>query len=187
MDMPSGAPFLCCWRFFQGNLGRSQVGTQELPNLSFGSAGQFPDVYIIQEPYVPKGKAFGLLRKWRTVVSRTSKVLVSLRHPGMEILVRSTTDHVVAVDLGLGGDRITLVAFYFPPSQDQSLMVRELAGVYDSLRSQFVLLAGEANVRSLLWGPAVPDNRHHDEGGPFLDFIFSRNLQIWNDCVLADL
>ncbi|GBM82383.1 Retrovirus-related Pol polyprotein from type-1 retrotransposable element R1 [Araneus ventricosus] len=167
--------------FFQGNLGSSQVGTQELPNLSFGTAGQFPDVYIIQEPYVPKGKAFGLPIKWRTVISHTNKVLISLRNPGIELLVRITTDHVVAVDLGLGKDTLTLVAFYFPPSIDQSILVRELAGVFDSLQSRYIILAGDANVRSPIWGPATSDHRHHDDGGPFVEFILGRNLQVWND------
>ncbi|GBN38148.1 hypothetical protein AVEN_15036-1 [Araneus ventricosus] len=167
-----------CREFNGRNLGRSQVGTQELPNLSFSTAGQFPDIYIIQEPYVPKGKAFGLPLKWRTVISHTSKVLVSLRNPGIELLVRNTTDHVVAVDLGLDQDKLTLVAFYFPPSVDQSILVRELAGVFDSLQSRFIILAGDANVRSLLWGPVTSDHRHHDDGGPFVEFIFGRNLQV---------
>ncbi|GBN95460.1 hypothetical protein AVEN_29590-1 [Araneus ventricosus] len=103
------------------------------------------------------------------------------RNPGIELLVRSTTDHVVAVDLGLGRDQFTLVAFYFPPSIDQSTLVRELAGVFDSLQSRSILLAGDANVRSPLWGPTIPDHRHHDDGGPFVEFIFVRTLHVWND------
>ncbi|GBN08388.1 hypothetical protein AVEN_84217-1 [Araneus ventricosus] len=40
---------LFSWRFFQGNLGRSQVATQELPNLCFPFV---PDIYLLQEPYL---------------------------------------------------------------------------------------------------------------------------------------
>ncbi|GBM36527.1 hypothetical protein AVEN_46005-1 [Araneus ventricosus] len=130
-------------------MGRSQAGTQELPNLTFG---RYPDVYIVQEPYIPKGKSFGLPLKWRTVTSHTGKVLISVRHSAIAILVRTITDHVVAVELSMGGDHIT-----------------------------FLLLAGDANTSSSLWGPAVQDHRHHDEGGPLIDFILARNLYFWND------
>ncbi|GBN82035.1 hypothetical protein AVEN_84399-1 [Araneus ventricosus] len=125
-----------------GNLGRSQASTQELPNLTFG---RYPDVYIVQEPYIPKGKSFGLPLKWRTATSHTGKVLISVRHPEMAMLVRTITDHVVAVDLSMGGDQITVDAFYFPPSIAQSCLVRELEGVCDSLGTKFLLLAGDAN------------------------------------------
>ncbi|GBM30151.1 hypothetical protein AVEN_134200-1 [Araneus ventricosus] len=81
----------------------------------------------------------------------------------------------------MGGDHITVVAFYFPPSIAQSCLIRELEGVCDSFGTQFLLLAGDANTRSSLWGPAVQDHRHHDEGGPLIDFILARNLYIWND------
>ncbi|GBM10686.1 hypothetical protein AVEN_7955-1 [Araneus ventricosus] len=97
------------------------------------------------------------------------------------MLVRSITAHVVAVELSMGGDHITVVAFYFPPSLAQSCLVRELEGVCDSLSNRFLLLAGDANTRSTLWGPAVQDHRHHDEGGPLIDFILAMNLYIRND------
>ncbi|GBN70533.1 hypothetical protein AVEN_186876-1 [Araneus ventricosus] len=177
-SMPSRPPNFFAWLFFQGNLGRSQAGTQELPNLTFG---RYPDVYIVQEPYIPKGKSFGLPLKWRTAKSHTGTVLISVRHPAIAMLVRTITDHVVAVDLSRSGDQITVVAFYFPPSIAQSCLVRELEGVCDSLGATFLLLAGDANVRNSLWGPAVQDHRHHDEGGPLIDFILARNLYIWND------
>ncbi|GBL97235.1 Retrovirus-related Pol polyprotein from type-1 retrotransposable element R1 [Araneus ventricosus] len=163
---------------FCGYLGRSLAGTQELPNLSFG---HYPDVYIVQEPYDPKKNSFGLPLKWKTIISHSGKVLLSVRNPAITLLVKSITEHVVAAELSAAGDHITVVAFYFPPSLPQSDLVRELDGVCSLLQDRFILLAGDVNTRSPLWGPEVQDHRHHDEGGPLVDFILARNFFVWND------
>ncbi|GBO41488.1 Putative protein in type-1 retrotransposable element R1DM [Araneus ventricosus] len=161
-----------------GNLGRSLAGTQELPNLSFG---RFPDVYLVQEPFVPKKTSFGLPLKWKTIFSHSRKVLLSVRNPAINLLVKCITEHVVAADLSVAGDHITVVAFYFPPSLPQAVLVRELDEVCSLLQDRYILLAGDANTRSPLWGPEVQDHRHSDEGGLLVDFLLARNFFVWND------
>ncbi|GBO40264.1 hypothetical protein AVEN_213952-1, partial [Araneus ventricosus] len=161
-----------------GNLGRSQVATQELPNLCFTA---IPDVYLLQKPYIVKGDTFGLRLGWRTIMAKSAKVLVTVRNPTINILIRHVGEHVVALDLMAGRDRLTVVNFYFPPSLPQTRLVNELKGVLDSISSSNILIAGDANVRSSLWGPEIGDHRPHDEGGPFIDMILARRLFIRND------
>ncbi|GBN40508.1 hypothetical protein AVEN_275212-1 [Araneus ventricosus] len=96
------------------------------------------------------------------------------------MLVRHTSHHAVAVDLAVGNDCVTIVS-YFPPSLDQSRLVRELEGVLDLLQTRNILIAGDANVRSTLWGSDLPDHGPQDGGGPLIELILARNLLIWNN------
>ncbi|GBN84742.1 hypothetical protein AVEN_18303-1 [Araneus ventricosus] len=124
--MPSGCSPVFEWKFFQGNLGRSQVGTQELPHLDLPFK---PDVYLVQEPYLVNNSIYGLPLNWRTVVAKSGKVLLTVRNPSIALWIRHVTNHVVAVDLTMGGDSVTIVIFYFPPSLSQASLVQELEAV----------------------------------------------------------
>ncbi|GBN07191.1 Retrovirus-related Pol polyprotein from type-1 retrotransposable element R1 [Araneus ventricosus] len=161
-----------------GNLGRSQVGTQELPHLDLPFR---PDIYLVQEPYLVNGSIYGLPLSWRTVVATSGKVLLAVRNPNIALWVRRITDHVVAVDLTVGGDSVTVVTFYFPPSLSQTRLVRELEEVVALCPPPQLLLAGDANARSLLWGPDLPDHRAADASGPFVEFVLAQRLAVWND------
>ncbi|GBL97219.1 Retrovirus-related Pol polyprotein from type-1 retrotransposable element R1 [Araneus ventricosus] len=176
--MPSGCSPVFEWKFFQGNLGRSQVGTQELPHLVLPFR---PDVYLVQDPYLVSNSIYGLPLNWRTVVAKSGKVLVTVRNPSIALWIRHVTTHVVAVDLTMGGDSVTLVTFYFPPSQSQARLVQELEEVVALCPPQQLLLAGDANARSLLWGPDIPDHRSVDASGPFVEFVLAHRLAVWND------
>ncbi|GBN08401.1 hypothetical protein AVEN_84228-1 [Araneus ventricosus] len=97
------------------------------------------------------------------------------------MLVRHLSDHIVAVDLAVGNACVTVVSFHFPTSLNQTRLVWELEGVLDLLQTRNILIAGDANVRSTLWGPELPDHRPQDEGGPLIELILARNLLIWNN------
>ncbi|GBO05059.1 hypothetical protein AVEN_113143-1 [Araneus ventricosus] len=140
-----------------------------------------PDVYLLQEPYLAKGSPFGLRLGWRVVVAHSGKALLAVRNPGIRMFVRHVGEHVVAADLLIGPDHITAISFYFPPFQPHPRLVRELETVLASISTPHILIAGDANVHSSLWGPEVRDHRRLDEGGPFLDLILQRGLYIWND------
>ncbi|GBN08387.1 Retrovirus-related Pol polyprotein from type-1 retrotransposable element R1 [Araneus ventricosus] len=114
-------------------------------------------------------------------MATSGKALISIRNPEIHILIRHERENVVALDAMVGSDSITVVCFYFPPSLPQERMVRELHGVLKLLSSDCVLVAGDANVRSSLWGPDVIDHRPLDEGGPLVDLILARRLHVWND------
>ncbi|GBM39984.1 Retrovirus-related Pol polyprotein from type-1 retrotransposable element R1 [Araneus ventricosus] len=114
-------------------------------------------------------------------MARSGKALVSIRNPLINLLIRHEGEHVIALDAMVGSDSITVVCFYFPPSQPQARMVRELQGVLDLLSSPNFIIAGDANVRSSFWGPDIPDHRPLDEGGPLVDLILARRLHVWND------
>ncbi|GBL97207.1 hypothetical protein AVEN_84918-1 [Araneus ventricosus] len=140
-----------------------------------------PDIYLLQEPYLAKGTTFGLRLGWRVVLARSGKALLAVRNPGIKMFVRHVGDHVVAADLLVGNDHITAISFYVPPSQPHLRLVRELEAVIHSISSPNILLAGDANVHSNLWGPEVLDRRRLDEGGPFIDMILQHGLYIWNN------
>ncbi|GBN70715.1 hypothetical protein AVEN_30267-1 [Araneus ventricosus] len=108
-------------------------------------------------------------------------LMISIRNPDIHLLIRHEGEHVIALEAMVGSDSITVVCFYFPPSLPQARMVRELQGVLDFITSNNVLVAGDANVRSSLWGPDVSDHRPLDEGGPLVDLILARRLHVWND------
>ncbi|GBM45665.1 Retrovirus-related Pol polyprotein from type-1 retrotransposable element R1 [Araneus ventricosus] len=118
-NMPLSVSPLFSWWFFQGNLGRSQVATQELPHLCFPFV---PDIYLLQEPYLAQGNPFGLRLGWRTVMAKSGKALISIRNPDIHLLIRHEGEHVIALEAMVGSDSITVVCFYFPPSLPQARM-----------------------------------------------------------------
>ncbi|GBM11529.1 Retrovirus-related Pol polyprotein from type-1 retrotransposable element R1 [Araneus ventricosus] len=131
-----------------GNLGRSQVGTQELPHLDLPFR---PDVYLVQEPYLVNNSIYGLPLNWRTVVATSGKVLVTVRNPSIAMWIL------------------------------KACLVQELEAVVALCPPQQLFLAGDANARSLLWGPDIPDHRSVDDSGPFVDFVLAHRLAVWND------
>ncbi|KAF8789856.1 hypothetical protein HNY73_007765 [Argiope bruennichi] len=48
------------------------------------------------------------------------------------------------------------------------------------LKSSRVIIGEDINMRHPLWGPVINDHRSADEGLPFVDFLTSTGLNIWN-------
>ncbi|GBL89941.1 Retrovirus-related Pol polyprotein from type-1 retrotransposable element R1 [Araneus ventricosus] len=83
--------------------------------------------------------------------------------------------------MAMGENSVTIVTFYFPPSFPQSRLVQELEEVVALCPPQQLILAGDANVKSPLWGPDLPDHRSADASGPFVEFVLAQRLAVWND------
>ncbi|GBN06598.1 hypothetical protein AVEN_226360-1 [Araneus ventricosus] len=150
--MPSKQSSLFLWAFFQGNLGRSQKVTQELPHIF---PGQVPNVYLLPEPYLFNAEAYGLPFKSACGCSKTWKVLFAVRNKEISMITRHIGNNLVAVELAVGADMFKIVSMYFPPSSNKNQLVRELEDALEKLRSHKVIIAGDANIRSSLWGPEL--------------------------------
>ncbi|GBM62345.1 hypothetical protein AVEN_166841-1 [Araneus ventricosus] len=163
---------------FQANLGRSKLATKELPNLT---SNGIPDVYLIQEHYSYKGEVKGLRLSWKVLVADGGKVLVAIRNNNINVIARHIGKEIGVADLLCGTSTLTVISFYIPPSQSKTQAISHLEEVIESLNITSFVLGGDINMRSLLWGPDIPDHRASDDGGPFVDFILKHGLNIIND------
>ncbi|GBO31256.1 hypothetical protein AVEN_77449-1 [Araneus ventricosus] len=163
---------------FQANLGRSRLATKELPNLISNGT---PDVYLIQEHYSYKGEMKGLPLSWKVLVADGGKVLVAIRNKNINVIARHIGKEIVVADLLCGTTTLTVISFYIPPSQNKIQAISHLEEVIENLNITSFILGGDINMRSLLWGPDIPDHRASDDGGPFVDFILKHGLNIIND------
>ncbi|GBM15918.1 Retrovirus-related Pol polyprotein from type-1 retrotransposable element R1 [Araneus ventricosus] len=169
------------WKFFQANLGRSKIATKELKELKCSQNYPFPDIYLIQEPYTYKGKATGLPLSWKVLSAEHAKVLVAVRNNNINIIARHVSKEIVIADLFDGNGQITVASIYFPPSKDKTRAISELEASMKDIDTSKMVFGGDINMRSILWGPDIPDHRAADDGGPFVDFIMKYSLQIINN------
>ncbi|GBM39773.1 Putative protein in type-1 retrotransposable element R1DM [Araneus ventricosus] len=169
------------WKFFQANLGRSKIATKELKELKSNQNDPSPDIYLIQEPYTYKGKVVGLPLSWKILSAENAKVLVAVRNNNINIIARHVSSEIVIADLFDSNGQITVASIYFPPSKDKTRAISDLEASIKDLDTSKLVLCGDINMRSILWGPDIPDHRAADDGGPFVDFILKYNLQIINN------
>ncbi|KAF8782029.1 Retrovirus-related Pol polyprotein type-1 like protein [Argiope bruennichi] len=160
-----------------GNLGRSFKATKELPML-FPKIT--PDVYCVQEPYLHAGSTF-FPTKWRTIFHPEGSVLISIRNPNIAVVTRHINKYFVCVDVSKGPDTFTIIS-YFPPSSNKNSLFQNLNELIDYIQPKQWFLVGDGNIQSELWGPDRDDSkRKRDIGAPMIDFIIHRNLLVWND------
>ncbi|GBN38144.1 Putative protein in type-1 retrotransposable element R1DM [Araneus ventricosus] len=165
----------------KANLGRSKIATKELKELKSSQNDPSPDIYLIQEPYTYKGKVVGLPLSWKILSAENAKVLVAVRNNNINIIARHVSREIVIADLFDCNGQITVDSIYFPPSKDKTRAISDLEASIKDLDTSKLVLGGDINMRSILWGPDIPDHRAADDGGPFVDFILKYSLQIINN------
>ncbi|GBO15244.1 hypothetical protein AVEN_202767-1 [Araneus ventricosus] len=115
---------------------------------------------MIQEPYLRRGKVYGLPINWRIVTAPQGKTLIAISNGTIGVNIKLLGKHVVAIELSNNDDNFNFVLVYFPPSLSKEAAAKEL---------------------SSLWSPEIDDHRPQDEGGPLIDLILKYNLLVLND------
>ncbi|GBN28830.1 hypothetical protein AVEN_137297-1 [Araneus ventricosus] len=161
------------------NCHRSRLATQELKHAF---PNEPPDVYIIQEPYKKKGKIFGFPLCWKIVTADPDgKTIIAIRNKNIGVVVRHTSQNIVAVELSEDHESLTVFSIYFSPSTNKTAAIINLEEVIASISTQKFIIAGDINMRNELWGPVIFDHRAQDNGGPFVDFVLKHNLDFHNN------
>ncbi|GBM17987.1 hypothetical protein AVEN_238386-1 [Araneus ventricosus] len=153
--------------------------TQELLNLCFSN--KIPDVFLLQEPYLKKGKVIGFPLNWRIVAALNGKAIIIIRNKNLSILTRCVSQNTVIADISDGTQTITVVSVYIPHSSNKNSGILKFEDIFRNINFSHILIGGDFNMRHELWGPEIHNHRISDQAAPLVSFILKYGLIIWND------
>lgn len=84
---------------------------------------------------------------------------------------------VVAIYCRCSGERILVVTCYCSPSKDIDVLLLPLATVLNKYSNDNVVLVGDYNAKSVIWGERLTDPRGRD----LITFASNANIEIVND------
>ncbi|GBM54901.1 hypothetical protein AVEN_77812-1 [Araneus ventricosus] len=87
-----------------------------------------------------------------------------------------SASNVVVMTFNWGRKNILLLSIYSPPSEDISITLQQIEDCLN-IQHDGVILAGDFNAKSPIWGGTQEDERGKD----LADFAFSRGLAILNE------
>lgn len=129
------------------------------------------------DPYVRPGRLPGLPSS--TVQgSRTVDHMISvlLQNVSLDKFAVFTSEYVVALGISSNQFTLLLVAIYATPA-DISTILCQVGQVLVATSETIVLLGGDLNAKSPLWGGPVTDAR----GVKMVQFLYVHNLCVLND------
>lgn len=168
------------WRFLQCNVQGSRAATGEIPSF----LADPPDIIILSEPYLVRGKVAGLPTSWTIVHREGGRAAIACTNKHLRLLIRNRTDNVVAVEVSDLRNKVIIISFYFSPKGDIERDLMDLSQVLDSCNGCNIIVAGDCNARHSLWDKDSDSNHETARGEKFLDFIFRSGLVLCNraDC-----
>lgn len=161
--------------FLQANLDHTRVATSHL--IDYVEARAI-NITIVGDPYVRSGRLPGL-PSFITQVSRTvdPKILVLLQSVSLDMFPVFTSEYVVALRFSSHQLTFLFVAIYAAPSADINIILGQVAQVLVATSETSVLLGGDLNAKSPLWGGPVTDAR----GVEVVQFLSVHILVALND------
>lgn len=169
----------------QHNIGRNQNTLTELfKNL------QATDILCIQEPYLYKGRLPGVPSSWRTLHAGEGAG-TAIIIPNRDIIcfpVLTSTDLCVA-RLTVANDSWLLLNFYWScRARSIRNYLRKIKEVMVKYPSKYILLLGDTNARSPLWGGEAFDRGDYSarsikdkKGHELEEFLIENNLYVCNE------
>jgi hypothetical protein len=164
-------------RLGQLNCHHSRAATAEAESL-LGGFGL--DCLCLQEPYAYGGRMGGFsgCRVFYGPGENPKSAVVSTLGAGEIVgLAHLSCEWFTVVHVSRGPFGVVLVSGYFQPSISVDFFLGKLGRILDSLRERMVLLALDANAKSVTWG----SNRTDPRGASLLQFLEARNLFVVND------
>lgn len=163
-------------KVIQINLAHSRAAAD---NLSRVATDLHPDVILIQEPYyTPNNHIVGC--------SMSDIVFSSDTRPLCAIIVKNKTllpfpikinRHRIIVNIEDKNEKITLICIYCSPSSNFTQLLFELNDDLHNLEYSNLIIGGDFNAKSSLWGKEITDQR----GEELIDFIMQNNLITLNN------
>ncbi|XP_035231587.1 uncharacterized protein LOC118203418 [Stegodyphus dumicola] len=133
-----------------------------------------PDIALIQEPYLAHSHLPGIPPTSKTFQSTSQQAVIIYNGP-LSPLLTSQTQHSVTIKLETTTGHLQITNVYFPPSEELDPLLIEISTVVRKGNNQ-ILLAGDFNASSPLWGARVENVR----GKMVLEYAMTNRLSIIN-------
>ncbi|CAB3249970.1 unnamed protein product [Arctia plantaginis] len=108
----------------------------------------------------------------------TVKAAMAVFDPNLDVVQypQLTTDNIVVVGIRTSAWMITLVSFYFEPTEPVGPYLERLKYIRRKIGSQRIVLGGDANAKSTRWGSRIEDSR----GEAFSGALGEMDLHVLN-------
>ncbi|GBM04605.1 hypothetical protein AVEN_75568-1 [Araneus ventricosus] len=162
-------------KFVQVNLHHSIAATTSLVERA---KDQKISVACVQEMYQVESKPVGIPSHCKLFVTQREKLKAGIivLHPDLSVMKVFTATNTVGVSFPYRGMNLLLITVYCPPKED---LYHTLAELQTCLMLPYdrVLLTGDFNSKSPVWGSDVEDER----GRQLMEFVLSKGLAIVNE------
>lgn len=138
-------------------------------------------VALVQEPYAIQNKIAGLRNCFHTVCSSSGKPLagIIINLPDVAICHHTdvSTNCIVCIEMQTNVSNIVLVSVYRPFSEELAPTVIQLKKIVDKFRGKRIIIGGDFNVHSSVWGDPNDDADADD----ILELMHEEDLFLLND------
>ena len=169
-------------RFVQLNAGRARSVTDELVAV-MGKVR--PTIVLLQEPYSMQGRILGFPLTCKIVldigeIPRTA-VVIPDRTVEVVRLTNLTTEFCTCVHVTSPEVDVYVVSVYFPHEGDITPHVDHLERIVRTLQGKPIVMGGDFNTESAMWGRAQLNARDPRRIAILEDFLAAGNLQLGNN------
>lgn len=162
-------------RIVQANLARAFRASE---NLNIYQGENSHQISVIQEPYLYQGKLIGFPLTHRVIAaSGNAKVATVVHDSEIKLLPIKISQKLVATSVTWQHHDLLIVNCYAPPSEDIKDTITEIEELFAIHQFDKVLLLGDFNAKSTVWGGQKTDDR----GKALSEFLIHRNLYVRND------
>ncbi|XP_072140732.1 uncharacterized protein [Dermacentor andersoni] len=132
----------------------------------------------IMDPYTQRGQLPKLPPHHQAYAAADGPLCaIVTRRPPFDVFPTHVSRLVVAVECSSREFAITVVAAYAPPHRTMDDVFEHLAHAIDRCRTPDILVMGDFNAHSVLWGPREGDDR----GTRLIEFAAAAGLVVLND------
>ncbi|XP_075530125.1 uncharacterized protein LOC142563457 [Dermacentor variabilis] len=142
------------------------------------------EVATVMDPYTQQGQLPKFPPHYRAYAAANGPLCaIVTRRPGFDVFPVHVSRLVVAVECSTREFAITVVAAYAPPHRTMDDVFEHLVHAIDRSRTPDVLVMGDLNAHSVLWGPREGDAR----GTRLIEFAVAAGLVVLNDALAPDV
>lgn len=150
----------------QHNLGKGKVATAEIRDAAHRVGAS---VLLLQEPWFHRGKVVGLGDLSNRILigareNETAKAAIVVLDRDIDVVHLShlSTQHCVCAHITTAIGSFIAISLYCPPSLPIAPFLQVLERIRDAIGNERVLVGGDVNARSPLWGSGGTDPRGLD-------------------------
>ncbi|XP_023210407.1 uncharacterized protein LOC111613290 [Centruroides sculpturatus] len=137
------------------------------------------DVALVQEPYCLRGSIACLRKSFVLLHEPSPSAAIVTRNATIPIFYHSnlSTRRVACATIGTGRNKYVLVSVYCQLTEDLKEILAPLNQILDQLGDERIIIGGDINAHSQLWGDPEDDGRANE----FLQFVHAKGLFIINN------
>ncbi|GBM63902.1 Putative protein in type-1 retrotransposable element R1DM [Araneus ventricosus] len=162
-------------KFVQVNLHHAKAATY---NLMERAKEQHISVACAQEMHQVRSRTVGIPAMYKSYTSLrdTLKAGIIIFQQDISVMKMCATKNAVAVIISYRNLNLLVVSVYCPPSEDLSDSLQDIESCLQHPYDR-VIIAGDFNSKSPVWGSDVEDER----GRELLEFVLSKGLTVVNE------